>query len=50
MSSCKDLIKCVFLAVNVFVTLDEEPSLGGGLYLEPDTQLYMAEYVSFCGF
>ncbi|GAD95132.1 metallopeptidase MepB [Paecilomyces variotii No. 5] len=34
----KDLV-----GVNVFVTKEEEPSLGGGLYLEPDSDLYMAE-------
>lgn len=30
-------------AANVFVTAEEEPQLGGGLYLDPDTNLYMAE-------
>ncbi|KAL8748536.1 MAG: hypothetical protein Q9184_007231 [Pyrenodesmia sp. 2 TL-2023] len=33
-------------AVNVFVTAQEEPGLGGNLYLEPDSRLYMAEYTS----
>ncbi|PYH90867.1 hypothetical protein BO71DRAFT_486736 [Aspergillus ellipticus CBS 707.79] len=28
---------------NIFVTAEEEPTLGGGLYLEPDSNLYMAE-------
>lgn len=34
------------IAVNVFVTAQEEPGLGGNLYLEPDSRLYMAEYAS----
>ncbi|KAI4170497.1 MAG: hypothetical protein LQ346_008849 [Caloplaca aetnensis] len=33
-------------AVNVFVTAQEEPGLGGNLYFEPDSRLYMAEYAS----
>ena len=31
------------LAVNVFVTSDEKLGLGENLYLEPDSQLFMAE-------
>jgi hypothetical protein len=30
-------------AVNIFITAEEEPGLGGGLYLEPHSNLYMAE-------
>ena len=32
--------------MNVFVTAEEEPQLGGGLYLDPDSNLYMAEYAT----
>ncbi|KAL8921430.1 MAG: hypothetical protein Q9208_005756 [Pyrenodesmia sp. 3 TL-2023] len=34
-------------AVDVFVTAEEEPGLGGNLYLEPDSRLYMAEPTVF---
>lgn len=33
----------VLTAVNIFVTPNEEPLLGGGLFFQPDSRLYMAQ-------